>query len=198
MPHSPRWYRDQLWLLNSGTGFLGTLDPSSGRFDEVAFCPGYLRGMSFAGDFAVVGLSGLRENRTFAGLPLDDNLSSRNAEPRCGLQVIDLKTGDNCTVTISGGSIGGYLQFSGGEARVTIFGAGFNFPYGVYDGISLWGATLTGTLADGTAINNDVNIDSTATVTLAAPAPVPEPSSIGYVRHRCAGSVRPRQTSAAA
>src|SRR5690606_29974768 len=42
MPHSPRWYRDRLWLLNSGTGFLGTLDTGSGRFEEVAFCPGYL------------------------------------------------------------------------------------------------------------------------------------------------------------
>ncbi|MEO1996822.1 MAG: TIGR03032 family protein [Planctomycetaceae bacterium] len=94
MPHSPRWYRDQLWLLNSGTGFLGTLDPITGKFDEVAFCPGYLRGLSFAGDFAVVALSGLRQNRTFSGLPLDDNLASRRAEPRCGLQVIDLRTGD--------------------------------------------------------------------------------------------------------
>jgi uncharacterized protein (TIGR03032 family) len=32
MPHSPRWYHDRLWLLNSGTGFLGTSDPHSGRF----------------------------------------------------------------------------------------------------------------------------------------------------------------------
>jgi uncharacterized protein (TIGR03032 family) len=23
MPHSPRWYRDKLWLLNSGTGDFG-------------------------------------------------------------------------------------------------------------------------------------------------------------------------------
>ncbi len=94
MPHSPRWYRDQLWLLNSGTGFLGTLDTDSGRFEEVAFCPGYLRGLSFVGDFAVVALSGMRQNRTFSGLPLDDNLASRQADPRCGLQVINLVTGD--------------------------------------------------------------------------------------------------------
>lgn len=95
MPHSPRWYRERLWLLNSGTGFLGTLDTGSGLFEEVAFCPGYLRGLSFVGDFAVVALSGLRQNRTFSGLPLDDNLAARQAEPRCGLQVIDLRTGDS-------------------------------------------------------------------------------------------------------
>jgi uncharacterized protein (TIGR03032 family) len=94
MPHSPRWYRDQLWLLNAGTGFLGTLDPASGRFTEVMFCPGYLRGLSFVGNYAVVATSALRQNRTFTGLPLDENLASRRAEPRCGLQVIDITTGD--------------------------------------------------------------------------------------------------------
>ena len=94
MPHSPRWYRDQLWVLNSGTGFLGTVDPSTGTFTEVAFCPGYLRGLSFHGNYAVVALSRMRQNRTFTGLPLDKNLADRQAEPRCGLQVIDLSTGD--------------------------------------------------------------------------------------------------------
>ena len=94
MPHSPRWYRDRLWVPNSGTGHLGTIDPTSGRFEEVAFCPGYMRGLSFAGDFAVVGLSKQRQNRTFSDLPLDENLASRQAEARCGLMIVDLRTGD--------------------------------------------------------------------------------------------------------
>jgi len=94
MPHSPRWYRDQLWVLNSGTGYLGTIDPATGAFDEVAFCPGYMRGLSFVGDYAVVGLSKQRQNRTFSDLPLDENLAQKSVEPRCGLQVIDLRTGD--------------------------------------------------------------------------------------------------------
>lgn len=94
MPHSPRWYRDQLWVLNSGTGYLGTIDLETGGFDEVAFCPGYMRGLSFVGDYAVVGLSQQRENRTFSDLPLDENLKLKQTEPRCGLQVIDLRTGD--------------------------------------------------------------------------------------------------------
>jgi uncharacterized protein (TIGR03032 family) len=50
--------------------------------------------MSFVGDYAVIGSSLQRENRTFSGLALDDNLKSREAEPRCGLYVIDLRTGD--------------------------------------------------------------------------------------------------------
>ncbi|HEY9690956.1 MAG TPA: TIGR03032 family protein [Oculatellaceae cyanobacterium] len=94
MPHSPRWYRNQLWVLNSGTGYLGTIDINSGKFEPVTFCPGYLRGLSFLNDFAIVGLSRPRHNKTFSGLALDDNLAAKDAEARCGLQIIDLRTGD--------------------------------------------------------------------------------------------------------
>lgn len=94
MPHSPRVYRDRLWLLNSGTGHFGWVDRTSGKFEEVAFCPGYLRGLAFQSDFAIVASSKARENRTFSGLALDDNLGKAEAEPRCGLYVIDLRTGD--------------------------------------------------------------------------------------------------------
>lgn len=94
MPHSPRVYRDQLWLLDSGSGHFGRVDRSSGRFEPLTFCPGYIRGLSFVGDFAVVGLSQCRENRTFRGLALDDNLKSHDATAHCGLCVIDLRTGD--------------------------------------------------------------------------------------------------------
>ena len=94
MPHSPRWYHDKLWLLNSGTGDFGYVDLATGRFESVCFCPGYMRGLSFHGHFALVGLSKPRHNKTFSGLALDDNLKSRNAEARCGVQIIDLRTGD--------------------------------------------------------------------------------------------------------
>ncbi|MEO5353973.1 MAG: TIGR03032 family protein [Magnetococcus sp. XQGC-1] len=94
MPHSPRWHNGKLWLLNSGTGEFGYADLEAGRFEPVCFCPGYLRGMSLHGHFALVGLSKPRHNKTFSGLPLDDLLKSRHTEPRCGVHVIDLRTGD--------------------------------------------------------------------------------------------------------
>lgn len=94
MPHSPRLHDGRLWLLESGTGHFGYVDLPSGRFERVTFCPGYLRGLAFFGDFALVGLSRCRENRTLSGLPLDDELAKRDAEPRCGLMVIDLRSGD--------------------------------------------------------------------------------------------------------
>ena len=58
---------------------------------------------------------------------------------------------------------------------MTFIGSGFNFAYGDYvDGGPLDEQTLTGSLADGTAINNLVQIYDAATVTLA----VPEPTSL--------------------
>lgn len=94
MPHSPRFYRDRLWLLNSGTGFFGSLDPASGKFEPLAFCPGYMRGLAFVGDYAIIGLSRPRHDQTFFGLPLDDELRNRGEESRCGLIVIELSSGD--------------------------------------------------------------------------------------------------------
>jgi len=94
MPHSPRVYRGKVWVLNSGTGELGTVDVKTGRFEPMTFCPGYLRGLSFHGDFALVGLSKPRENRTFTGLPLDDALRDKNAAAQCGIYVIDIRSGD--------------------------------------------------------------------------------------------------------
>jgi uncharacterized protein (TIGR03032 family) len=94
MPHSPRVYCGELWLLNSGAGFLGRVDLSQRTFEPLTFCPGYLRGLAFVDDYAVVGLSEPRHDKTFGGLPLEDELARRGAEPRCGLQVIDLRSGD--------------------------------------------------------------------------------------------------------
>ena len=94
MPHSPRLHDGRLWVLNSGAGEFGFVDLATGRFEPVAFCPGYARGLAFAGGRAVIGLSQARENRTFSGLPLDEALAARDVEPRCGLAVVDLVSGD--------------------------------------------------------------------------------------------------------
>lgn len=93
MPHSPRLADGRLYLLNSGRGEFGAVDLAAGRFEPLAFCPGYARGLAIVGRHAVVALSLARENRTFGGLPLEDELARRGEEPRCGLQVIDVTTG---------------------------------------------------------------------------------------------------------
>jgi len=93
MPHSPRWYRDRLWLLNSGTGEFGYLNLEKNMFEPVVFCPGYLRGCAFISDYAVVGISQLR-NKTFSGLLLDEKLQQAQTKSFCGLLVIDLLKGE--------------------------------------------------------------------------------------------------------
>jgi len=93
MPHSPRVIDGELWLLESGTGFLGRVDCQRGKFEPVVFCPGYARGLTFVGKYALVGLSQCRQERTFAGLPLEKNLSDRKGEAMCGVLVIDRQAG---------------------------------------------------------------------------------------------------------
>ncbi len=93
MPHSPRWHNGELYLLESGSGYFGRVDIKTGKFERIAFCPGFLRGLDFVGDYAIVGVSGVRRNKTFTDLLLDDNLKSANVEPRCGIQIVNLLTG---------------------------------------------------------------------------------------------------------
>ena len=93
MPHSPRWHDGRLWVLNSGTGHLGTVDLDSGAFEPFAFLPGFVRGLAFHNNHAVVGLS-LPRNGSFSGLQLDEELASRDADPWCGVQIVSLATGD--------------------------------------------------------------------------------------------------------
>ena len=87
MPHSPRWYRDTLWVLESGKGSLSRIDPDTGAAEVVLTLPGFTRGMEFVGRYALIGLSQVRES-VFSGLPLTES-----AEPRhSGLWVVDLDT----------------------------------------------------------------------------------------------------------
>lgn len=93
MPHSPRMHRGRVWLLNAGTGQLGYIDTATGRFEGVAFLPGFARGLSFAGDYAIVGLSAARSEFSFDGLALAGELQRRSTKAHCGVMVIDTRTG---------------------------------------------------------------------------------------------------------
>ncbi|WP_120634996.1 TIGR03032 family protein [Ruegeria sp. EL01] len=94
MPHSPRVHNGKLYVLDSGSGRLGEIVRESGfgkgRFEEIAFCPGFVRGLAFHDNFAIVGLSKPRYER-FEGLPLDEKLREADSEPWCGVQIIDLQ-----------------------------------------------------------------------------------------------------------
>jgi uncharacterized protein (TIGR03032 family) len=89
MPHSPRVYQHQLWVLNSGYGQLVTIDPASGRMTVVANLPGFTRGLAFYDHYAFIGLSQIREKQTFGGLPIEEQLD----DLQCAVWAIDLHTG---------------------------------------------------------------------------------------------------------
>lgn len=94
MPHSPRLYKDRLWVLNSGYGQLGFVDQKKGQYESVEKVPGYTRGLTFAGQFAFVGLSRIRETSIFGGIPIAEH----REQLKCGVAVIDLKLGRTVAV----------------------------------------------------------------------------------------------------
>lgn len=93
MPHSPRVVGDMLYALDSGRGRIIRVDPASGAKTDIAFCPGFLRGLAIHDGHAVVTVSKPR-NGTFNGLLLDGEMKARDAEPWCGILIVSLATGD--------------------------------------------------------------------------------------------------------
>lgn len=90
MPHSPRWYDGDLFVLNSGMGRLERVDLATGRRDAVAVVPGYSRGLAVHRGLAFVGLSKIRETAIFGGAPI----AAYHEQLLCGVGVIELATGN--------------------------------------------------------------------------------------------------------
>lgn len=99
MPHSPRWYRGKLWILESGVGRLATVDVATGELTTVAHLPGFVRGISFCGPIAFIGLSQVRESAIFSGLEIIDKYPERI----CGVWAVNIETGQ----------VLGFLKFEG-------------------------------------------------------------------------------------
>lgn len=89
MPHSPRWYNNQLWLLESGEGSLAQVDLAAQSWQTITKLPGFTRGIDFIGPLAFIGLSQVRESAVFSGIPLVDRLEERI----CGVWVVNIETG---------------------------------------------------------------------------------------------------------
>jgi uncharacterized protein (TIGR03032 family) len=90
MPHSPRVVDGRLWVLESGSGGVCTVDVATGRVETVAQLPGFTRGLDFHGRLAFVGLSKVRETAEFGDLPITE---LPLAERACGVWVVDLDSG---------------------------------------------------------------------------------------------------------
>ncbi|MGB3404032.1 MAG: TIGR03032 family protein [Microcoleaceae cyanobacterium] len=89
MPHSPRWYGEQLWVLESGKGSLVAVDLNNGNLTTITKLPGFTRGFDVWGNLAFIGLSQVRETAVFSGMEITQ-LNERN----CGIWVVNLQTGE--------------------------------------------------------------------------------------------------------
>jgi uncharacterized protein (TIGR03032 family) len=90
MPHSPRWHEGRLWVLESGNGGVGVVDEKTGSYQEICRLPGFTRGLDFAGPYAFVGLSQVRESAVFSGISI---AQTPQAERCCGVWAIDTRRG---------------------------------------------------------------------------------------------------------
>lgn len=104
MPHSPRVYRDKLYVLESGKGTLATVDRNTGELTTVCKLPGFTRGLDFVANVAFVGISQIRESNLFGGLPISDEIK----EPVSGVWMVDIQSGN----------ILGFIRFSGSVQEI--------------------------------------------------------------------------------
>jgi uncharacterized protein (TIGR03032 family) len=88
MPHSPRIYRGDLWILDSGKGELSKI--VKGKVVPVTRFQGFPRGICFYKNLAFVGISKVRETIHFGELPITESIEERT----CGVFVVDINTGE--------------------------------------------------------------------------------------------------------
>ncbi len=88
MPHSPRIYKDQLYLLLSGTGELIRVDPDTGNTELIYQLDGFVRGLAVYQDYAFIGVSRLRESASFL-----KNVQLEQEAPKAGIEVIHIPSG---------------------------------------------------------------------------------------------------------
>lgn len=86
MPHSPRVYRNDLYLLASATEELLRVDPVTRTVESIAKLDGFIRGLSFKDDYAFIGTSKLRKSHTFGDLPI------ATKRIQAGVFIVNIKT----------------------------------------------------------------------------------------------------------
>lgn len=87
MPHSPRIYNNTVLFTEASDGTLSSYSPETGKTRTLLEVQGFARGLEIFGDFAFVGVSGMRKGSKIAHLTPEEFLSAPAA-----IVVFDLKT----------------------------------------------------------------------------------------------------------
>jgi uncharacterized protein (TIGR03032 family) len=93
-PHSLKWHHDRLWVLNSASGEFGYVDFARCRFVGVAHLGNFLRGLTMAGGYAVVGATAFRGKPFRTEISIPGFETSANAGTASAIYVVDLRTGE--------------------------------------------------------------------------------------------------------
>ncbi|HZV69525.1 MAG TPA: TIGR03032 family protein [Saprospiraceae bacterium] len=88
MPHTPRLFNNDLYVLLSATGELVKINLNNGKYDVIVKLDGFVRGMSLYRDYLFIGLSKLRKNSSTFG-----KLDFAEKAKHSGIMVIHLPTG---------------------------------------------------------------------------------------------------------
>ncbi|MBN8697828.1 MAG: TIGR03032 family protein [Bacteroidetes bacterium] len=87
MPHSPKVYNNELYLLMSASGEFIKVNTETRAYDTIKKFDGFCRGLAFYQDFAFIGFSKLRKNSsTFAKLSFSDKANF------AGIKIIHMPT----------------------------------------------------------------------------------------------------------
>ena len=87
MPHSPKVYKDELYMLLSASGEFIKVNTATGDREVIKKTDRFVRGLSIYKDYAFIGMSKLRKNSsTFAHLPFAEKAQ------QAGIMVIHLPT----------------------------------------------------------------------------------------------------------
>ena len=87
MPHSPKMYNNELYLLMSASGEFIKVNLENKSYETLKKFDGFCRGLSFYQDFAFIGFSKLRKNSsTFAKLSFSDKANFS------GIKIIHMPT----------------------------------------------------------------------------------------------------------
>ncbi len=86
MPHSPRIHQGQLYVLSSASEELLMINTEQGTTELIVKLEGFIRGLTFYGDYAFIGTSKLRKTHTFSDLPIAQK------EINAGVHIVNLKT----------------------------------------------------------------------------------------------------------
>jgi len=88
VPHSPRMYGEELYMLLSATGELVKVDVRNRKYEVITRLNGFLRGMDRIGDHLFVAMSKIRKGSSFFK---EADIAKQSVH--CGISVIHLPTG---------------------------------------------------------------------------------------------------------